>query len=493
MSGLRPFAVSVLFILCVHATAIGQQRSVIQGELEVGSVFSSASTAPFWLRTNQYGIVPIQAPSGIFQAAIWKTYRTPDSVHSRKFDWGFRLNPVLTYDRADKAQLLLPEANLSVRFKSIELYVGRRRTVTGLGDTTLSSGFYASSGNALPIPKIQIGTIGYAPLHFTKDFVAINAAFAHGWFNVPYIQGVRWHQKHLYVRLGKPASALKFYAGVNHQVQWAGHADYLKDRPDVGDGSGYLPSDWSFYKYVVFSYTPKDWELIPGYTAFDSYRVGNSVGSIDFGVELNTKGSHLLAYYQHTYEDVSGLVFLNMPDGLWGISYSPKPVRSSSFRVSRLTLEYLTTKSQSGSSFYIPGSTYQGVDNYYNHSQYNEGWSYFGRTMGTPFIAPRQDFDPSYNLPGGQFFINNRVNMWYVGLQATYRKALFTLRTSYSRNYGTYNDPFKTDVPQFSSLLAAQIPMFRLTNTYLVAKFALDNGGLYTKASGGYIGFKKNW
>lgn len=492
MSGLRPFAVSALLILSLHQAATGQQRSGLHGEIEAGSVLSSQSATPFWLRTNQYGIIPAQAPAGLLQAAIWKSYRQPDSAYRRKWDWGFKVNPVLAYDRTENLKLLLVEANLKIRFGVLELWAGRRREVIGLGDTTLSSGFYAGSGNALPIPKIQLSTIGYVPLHFTKDFLAINAGFAHGWFNVPYIQDARLHQKYLYVRLGKPASSVKFYAGVNHQVQWAGHSESLKQRPDVA-ANGYLPSDWGFYKYVVFSYTPKDWNTIAGYTSFDSYRVGNSVGSIDFGVEFTTRGKKMLAYYQHPYEDVSGILFLNVPDGLWGLSCAIQSDKPASFQLIRLALEFLTTKNQSGPTFYIPGSSYQGGDNYYNHGQYAEGWSYFGRTIGTPFIAPKQDFDPSYNLTGGQFFTNNRVNMWYVGVQARYRKSTFLLRASYSQNYGTYNEPFLPIHGQFSGLLSAQIPVARWNNTAIVAKLAVDNGGLYTDAVGGYIGIKKSW
>ncbi|WP_461113696.1 capsule assembly Wzi family protein [Spirosoma jeollabukense] len=495
MPGLRPCAFLALFLFGFYSTSIGQQRSVFHGEIEAGSIISSESVTPFWLRTNQYGIVPNQAPAGLFQAAIRKSYAQPDSAHTRKFSWGFTLNPVLTYDRNDKLKVLLPEAHLKVRFKAIELYAGRRREVIGLGDTTLSSGFYAVSGNSLPVPKLQIGTIGYAPLHFTNDFLAVNAGFSHGWFNVPYLQGVRLHQKYLYLRFGKPASSFKFYAGVNHQVQWAGHADYLKQRPDIADANGYFPSDWSFYKYVVFSYTPKDYGKIAGYTDFDSYRVGNSVGSIDFGAEFTTEGHKFMAYYQHAYEDVSGIVFLNMPDGLWGLSCAFTPEQPTAFHLTRLNLEFLTTKDQTAPTFDIPGSKYQGGDNYYNHSQYTEGWSYFGRTIGTPFIAPGQDFDKKFPLPNGQFFPNNRVNMWYVGLQASYRKATFLLRTSYSKNYGTFKDQStNSNYPtQFSGLISAQIPISRWNHVALISKLSIDNGGLYTNTIGGYIGVKKSW
>ncbi|GAB4025076.1 capsule assembly Wzi family protein [Spirosoma koreense] len=493
MSAFHRYVPAILFILGFPVIGISQQRSGFQAEIEAGSVLSSQSATPFWLRTNQYGIVPNRAPSGLLQAAIRKQYAAPDSTHRRKVDWGFSVNPVLTYDATNRGKLLLVEANAKIRFKAIELYVGRRREVTGLGDTTLSSGFYAVSGNSLPIPKLQLSTIGYAPLHFTRDFLAVNAGFAHGWFNVPYIQGVRLHQKHLYLRFGKPASRLKIYAGVNHQVQWAGHADYLKQRPDIADANGYFPSDWSFYKYVVFSYTPKDWSNVPGYTYFDSYRVGNSVGSIDFGAELTLNRTRLLAYYQHAYEDVSGIVFLNMPDGLWGLSFAFTPEHPTAFRINRLLLEFLTTKNQTAPTFEVPGSKYQGGDNYYNHSQYTEGWSYFDRTIGTPFIAPRQDFDPSSVLYNGQFFSNNRVNMWYVGLQGSFRQTTFQLRTSYSRNYGTFREPPASYPTQFSALLSAQVPVTQWPKTALLLKLALDNGGLYTNAVGGYVGLKKSW
>ena len=101
------------------------------------------------------------------------------------------MSPVGIYNKNDKFEFVLPEAHASVRYKRVELWAGRRREVMGLGDTTLSSGFYSVSGNSLPVPKVQIGTVGFTPLKFTRNFVAVHAGFAHGWFNTDYIQGVR--------------------------------------------------------------------------------------------------------------------------------------------------------------------------------------------------------------------------------------------------------------------------------------------------------------
>ena len=491
--GLRTFVFSVLCIVLCWVQALCQQRASLEGEVALGTVFSSNTVSPFWLRTNQYGIIPEKAPSGILQLALQKGYQSPDSVHHRKFDWGFRVNPVVTVDRQNSLKVLLPEVNLSVRFKAFEVYAGRRRQVTGLGDTTLTSGFYAVSGNALPLPKLQIATVGYASLPFTNNLLAINAGFAHGWYKMATLQGVRLHQKYVYVRLGKPTSRVRGYVGLNHQVQWAGHAEYLKQRPDIADANGYFPSSWKFYKYVVFSYTPKDWAKVAGYTSFDSYRVGNSLGSIDFGFELALPSGRWLAYHQHAYDDVSGIVFKNVPDGLWGLSYHPSVDQRSAFRINRLTAEFLTTTNQSGSTFYVPGSSYQGGDNYYNHGQYTEGWSYFGRTIGTPFIAPGSDFPPSLGLSTGPFFPNNRVTMGYLAAQAIYRKITVQLRASYSKNAGTFSHPLMSNLSQFSALASVRLPILRISNTWLEASIAMDKGDLYTNTIGSFISLKKNW
>jgi hypothetical protein len=469
--------------------------SFLHANLEIGSVVSSGSRVPFWLRTNQYGIIPDQSPAGIVQASIFRDYTKPDSLLNakRQFDWGFVVNPVVTYESQNKFKIILPEAHVKVRFRSIEFYAGRRRDLMGLGDSTLSSGFYAVSGNAMPIPKIQISTIGYVPIAFRK-FVAINAGFAHGWINTPpYIYGARLHQKYLYFRLGKPVSKTKFYFGINHQVMWSGHSEYLRQNPDLAI-NGRLPDSWKLYPYVILGYTPKDWFKKAGYTSFDSYRIGNHVGSYDAAIETRINGNRLLFYHQHAYEDVSSLIFKNAPDGLWGINWQLHEHLNNhrNFKLTRLTLEFLTTTNQSGTTFYIPGSIYQGADNYFNHSQYTEGWSYSGSTIGTPFIAPGKDLDLSQNPPP-RSFPNNRINMLYLGAQGKYNSVLITLRTSYSRNFGVPGGAFIPPRNQFSSLLSAQLPVRQWYNTTIIAKLSLDKGDLFIKSYGGYLGIKKSW
>ncbi|GAB4031929.1 capsule assembly Wzi family protein [Spirosoma gilvum] len=379
---------------------------------------------------------------------------------------------------------LLPEAHLKLAIGSIELYAGRRRDVIGLGDSLLSSGFIIGSGNALPIPKIQIATRGYVPLKFLKNFVSINAGYAHGWFTDAYIQGSYLHQKYLYWRFGKPTASLKVHIGMNHQVQWGGQADYLLNSPYAEQGR--LPSSFKYYGNVVMASRPTDYEN-QDYTSFDgSYRIGNHVGGHDFGVELTTYHASILIYYQHPFEDVSGLLFQNLPDGLFGFRWKrPSPAHLTGLQVNHVVAEFLTTLYQSGATFWRINSSYQGKDNYFNHSQYQQGWSYQGRSIGTPFIATALELKSDISQAAPTFFADNRVQVYYIGMSGQFSKCTkWTTRLAYSRHYGTYDFPFITPLNQTSFLATALMPVSKGNRAFLYTSIAFDTGQVYAQTVG---------
>lgn len=485
----------VAIILCGLTGPLAQAQSATsarwQGQVDVGGWASTGQVMPFWLRANQYGTVPLSTPSGTIRVSSWRPYKQHDSTRSvrgQRFDWSAGVQVVGNV--ASTNQLLLPELYGKVRWRSIELAVGRWRQLTGLGDSTLSSGFINGSGNAIPVPKVQLATRGYIPLGFTKRFVAINAGFVHGWFTGAYIQGSYLHQKYLYVRLGKPASRFKVYMGANHEVQWAGQADYLKATDVAIDGK--LPSQFKYYPNVVFGTRPDYWQT-GDYTSFDgAYWFGNGLGSEDVGVELATATGTWLLYHQHIYEDLSGLLWYNAPDGLTGLSWH----RHASARagwLNRIVVEFLSTMDQSGPTFDLPyTANYQGNDNYFNHGQYIEGWSYLGHTIGTPFLMPQNEVQSA--AKGPQFFPNNRVQMGYVGANGQLNNALnWTFRLSYSRNYGTFTVPYPVPYGQLSTLISVHWQLPRLAGTQVTASVAMDQGQLVANTVGSFIGLRKKW
>lgn len=486
-------------VLTLPVTAQPKQpQPSIRFTLEVGTLRATPAHTPFWLSTNQYGIVPPRGSFGTLRAGAQRDYQLrPDTTRKQRsrLDWGFGLYAVANVGAprsASSPALLLPDAYVKVKFGWLELYGGNRREVFGLGDTVLTSGFVAWSGNATPFPKVQIHTPDFVPLPFTKKLLALRVGYAHGWFANTYVRGSYLHQKYLYGRFGKPTWRVRLYGGLNHQVQWGGRADYLVGTPLAVNGT--LPTSFRDYVSLVTGRYPDDFQN-NRFTGFDGEnRIGNHVGSYDLGLEWRGRASNWFLYHQHIYDDASGLALRNLPDGLTGLRFLNQKTTGTAFRMQRVVLEWLSTLNQSGPVF-DQTLRYQGRDNYFNHSQYREGWSYRGRTLGTPLIAPRSDFSPAVNaLAGGGFFPNNRVVAWYAGAEGTFRRGpVLNGRVSYSRNLGTYNQPYPQVFRQFSTLLSAQWRLTRWPGVSLITSMALDRGGLYTDSFGSYVGLRKSW
>ncbi|MBO0952639.1 capsule assembly Wzi family protein [Fibrella forsythiae] len=460
----------------------GQVAHPLHAQIETGGITSSCGETPFWLRVNQFGIIPQAAPLAMVRVRVSRTDNAVDTAthQTNRFGWGFALNPVLNL--GSRNQLLLPEVYVTVRSNTFEMWAGRRRELIGLGDSLLSSGFVIGSGNALPIPKIQLATRGYVPLKFLKRFVAINAGYAHGWFTNAYIQGSYLHQKYLYWRFGKPKSFLKVHLGLNHQVQWGGQADYLLTSPYALNGR--LPASFSYYGNIIMATRPNDIEN-DDYNSFDgAYRIGNHVGGHDLGIQLTTTRETILLYFQHPFEDVSGLLWQNLPDGLIGFSWRRLVIdRLAAGQLDHFVLEYLTTLDQSGSTFWVPNSAYQGADNYFNHAQYREGWSYHGRAIGTPFIAPQTELRSAINR--SVFFADNRVEVYYAGAEGRLiNKLRWTIKLAYSWHYGTYAEQFDRALTQYSFLLSTRTGLGKLSKTWLQTAIALDCGEVYPSTLG---------
>ena len=81
--------------------------------------------------------------------------------------------------------------------------------------------------------------------------------------------------------------------------------------------------------------------------------------------------------------------FKNNFDGLWGLNYKEKKYD--------IIIEYLNTTHQSGN---FHGKNGIGVDSYYWHDQYVQGWTVEGQLIGNHVLSPD----------------NNRIEMFLFGL-----------------------------------------------------------------------------
>lgn len=481
-----------LLLISFVSNAQSTKRHQESGYLEAGGLVSSAERTPFWLQANQFGIVPGNGSFGTLRLGITGSLFLRDTVSASKISkrqWTLNYAAEGVGNAGRTNQLLLPEAYLQLAHRQIELVVGRRREVIGLADSTLSSGSYSWSGNALPLPKVRFGTRGFAPIG-RRGWLAINAFIAHGWFaDTWYMQHSFLHQKSVIVRLGRVASRVQFYAGINHNVQWAGRSDYLDYHYAV---NGQLPGQISDFPNVLFAIRTNGIDN-SRITSFDYVNLyGNHVGNTDLAVDVTLSSASLRLYHQHSFDDASGVLFQNVPDGLTGLRLRFNKTDASFFRVNTILLEFLSTLNQSGPTFYQDNTHTKGADNYFNNGQYQEGWTYQGRIIGTPFITLRKDTRPAYQNNTGWAINNNRVQVAHVGLQATVKQRISLLaKVSYSRNYGVPLEPLLDKPAQWSSLLQVGVPTNWLGGSLLTTSLGIDAGQLYENTIGGYVGLRK--
>ncbi|GAA4457344.1 capsule assembly Wzi family protein [Nibrella saemangeumensis] len=472
--------------------------------VEAGGAAASTDRTPFWLHANQFGIVPKEGPFGTARAGIYRDYRLPSDSAGRlypkrlRLDWGYGLSVVSNI--ASKSSLLLPDVYAKARVGIFEARAGRWRQVIGLADSTLGVGPYSWSGNALPIPRIEVSIPTFTPIGFTRGLLAVQGAYAHGWFdNQGGIKNFYLHQKALYLRLGKESWPVRFYGGLNHQAQWGGRSDI--NNP-LFVKSGRLPSTFRDYIDVVLGTSlparaTVDTTRLP--TIDSNNRIGNHLGSADVGVEIQNAGFSVMLYRQFLFDDGSLFYGNNITDGLTGVRFRNRKPVNQGFQLRQLVLEVLDTRSQGGPEFTFVDKT-RGQDEYFNNYQYIDGWAYLGRTLGTPFITPQTDSRAGLpRMVAGpndlrRFTNNNRVLVFHAGLAGTVlRDYTFQLKCSVSDNRGRYIAPFPYHTWQVSSYARFGIPLNASQGLWAHLTVASDNGLLYRNSTGFYFSIRKEW
>lgn len=451
---------------------------------EVTGYGSTQQRTPFWLQANQFGIVSGKGSAASLHAGIEKFWNiSPRKKRIKSWRLGGGIEAVSNF--TPDVHVLLPQAFASLRIKNWELFAGRKKQWIGLADSTLGMGSYAWSTNAMPIPKIQIGTTGFVDVPLTRQWVAFNAFYSEGFFenNRAVTRELKLHQKALYLRLGRAGSKLRLYGGFNHQAQWGGISPYYTV-------NGRMPVGLKSYFYVI---TGKARATGNNLTHFDSTnRIGNHLGSIDLAMEITMRNSGFFLYRQNIYEDGSLYYLNNIADGLNGIRFRRKPQGHSAFQLTEAVVEFLYTKSQGGSSTNT-NTHIRGKDDYFNNAQVRDGWSYLNRAIGSPFIPPTSDTRWNWPKYSDFFTSNNRVKVWNAGFKGTLLERIYwTGKLSYSENFGTYDVPFEGSPKQFSGLISFETLISFLGGTIIKASLAADTGKLYPKTYGASLGLRKN-
>lgn len=490
---------TILFLVSV-TQAEAQLPKSYKAEVEAQAIGTTGGVVPFWMRSNQYGSIPLDGASMAFIGRINKGYSIDSSNRQlynngkKLVDWGFGLEARANVGKGSNLQLI--EAYVKGKLGIFQLSAGRTKDVMGLnGDTLLSSGNFAISGNALGIPKIEISIPEYWRIPIFGGLFSVKGNFAHGWVGkvniadtaLNYIRTVQpetyFHQKSLYITLGMRNWKFKLYGGFSHQAFW-------------GNEKSIYGQDFDLSPAMTFIYVATGKAY--GKAGIPKSKIGNQLGSIDLGAEYEFRNVKVMLYRQNLY-DVGALSKLaNIADGLNGISVENLNYKdeNTGFYLKKGLFEFFYSKNQAG----YPWSTYtqSGDEDYYNNYMYAEGWSYKHLGLGTPLITRRVDARPGQAERQKDFFINNRVIALHTGFSGIIKGISFTTKATYSWNFGTFgtsiyghstgpkrsaptSNIFKT-VQQFSFYLEGDK---KLRNNYkLGAATSFDRGELLNNSFG---------
>lgn len=415
----KAFHFFILFSFGISVNIQSQIIKVPSYNIEAGTSVAGGTQTPFWLLSNQYGLLTPHKFNSWIKAGF---HSEMDSSKTLDYDYGLDL--VNRY--SNQYDIYLHQAYFRLKWKFLRLQVGSIEEKFGNQDPELSSGGIMWSGNARPMPKVTILVPEYTKVPFTKGYLEFKAGISHGWFDDnEYIKDFYLHHKYAYLRLGGKLPVNVHY-GFHHFAQWGG----TTSDPTIGK----LPSGLSdFFKVFLAKggdgSTTTPWEEAAN-------RVGNHMGSENFGFDVKLKKYTINGYWQTIFEDNSGRHHRNIEDGLWGLSIHSV---NKNKVVNGFVYEFIRTTDQSGSTHDPQGGG--GNDNYFNHGFYLKGWTSHKMTIGTPFITSPVIIHRDVQFRSSGSLVNNMVKGHHIGLSGAYRKLTYSIMYSFIMNYGTKDSP----------------------------------------------------
>jgi len=461
MKKLKYFLILLFFPFHVFA-----QKDSINYDVNVIGLTSTGQYSPFWLQSEQYGKISSSPNSADLLVGVNKDFNRNQQL----FNYGFKADLLIQTDNT-KSNVYFQELYAKARFLVFDFIVGAREEHFGNQDSTLSCGGFLFSNNARPMPKVVIGIEHFTPVPFTNGFLEIKGALAQGWFtdNI-YVRGLLLHQKYLYLKLGGNLP-VHFQYGLDHVAEWGGNVPGLGQQPE---------SLRDYFKIFLGSSGGQNSTLNDQINT-----LGNHIISQSMRLDIDISDFQLGGYWQDISEDppvrfITGT--MNLPDGLWGIS-----LRNKHFPfIKGILYEYLNTTDQSGPYNDRDGIIYGGQDNYFNNGIYKNGWTYYSRTIGTPFIS-----SPIYNKDGSITILNNRVQVHHIGLEGDAFGFTYKYLASFSKNYGTYDNPYPLMIQNTSMMLEINKQFPKLSNIQIGCSVGTDVGKLYGNSVGCMFSLKK--
>lgn len=422
----------LIFVFCLSAN--GQKRTYSYKAEAGGSL--QENRLPFWLYTNNYGRIPNDA-------YLWGNvglYSDFQKKNTRKFDYAFGFEGTGLLGKDDN-NIFINQLYGRLRWQNLVVDIGMMNRAIEYDGLSASNGDMLWSTNARSIPGISLSSNNYIKFPWIGKWLSFKFRYAEYRMIDKRVMGdkTHLHNKMAAIRL-TPFAGFSIEGGIEDYAQWGGQNRYTGVK---------APTGLKNYLDIIFIKSGGEEANVSD----QINKAGNHIGQHFFKMGYDAPKWNTQFYYNHMFEDGSGQDFKNWPDGLYGIYLTRKKEKPF---IKSFLYEIYYTKSQSGKYHDRPATEEEmkkqnpndpfygrvvlgGNDNYFNHGDYQSGWTLFGRTIGSPFFTPR--------LPGSdgvtKGIYNSRFMAHHFGLSGNiFWDIQYKLLFSYSVNYGTHSQPF---------------------------------------------------
>lgn len=491
-----------LFILVLHAQAQNSEWGKIRYNIQTDIVASKGEHAPFWLTSNRQGLSSLENNNVNLHAGLFR-----DFDKKRGFTWayGAEIAGAWNYTSPFYVQQLYAD----IKYNCWELSIGSKERYSESKNPTLSGGGLTFSPNARPIPQVRFGINQYTPIFWLfKGWLHVKGHISYGWqtdghfqrshmsnatYKSRYIDKVLFHEKTAFIKIGNQnKSPFSVEMGVEMYTQFGGRV--WEKRPEGDIVLHNLPHSYKEYlkAFIPMAGGSKSTEM-------DQSNVnGNVFGSWHLAFNYHTDDWGIRAYYEHYYEDHSGLLgfdyhynrtgekklitYLPWRDGLFGLEATFPKNRI----VNTILYEFITSRNQSGPILQNPCGDMLGQaggkDWYYTHSYY-QSWQHWGMGMCNPHIlSPLYNAEPNFTMP------YSRIRSHHVGLDGTPCSFIdYRIMTSWTRHWGSYEDPLPEPLTQLSIMGEASYTPTRWSGWRFTIAVAYDHSKLIGNNFGGML------
>ena len=384
----------MLFLFNFSLCSIAQQINY-EGFGSLTGIGFTQDESPFWIHSNQRG--RIDETSNI--SAYFNGTATYQFSRHAKLEAG--LGGLFHDGFTDKIQL--DESYLMLENYWLIAYAGRKQKDELYNGLSASNQNILWSLNARPLLGLHLSLKNPVPL-FKNSGLYLDAVLEEFITDDDrYVKETRIHHKSLHFIYNKIQN-FEVKVGLQHFVQWAG----------ISPTFGELPGSFSDYTSVFLGKEGAD-----DVGGQEANALGNHIGSYEIYINTKVKDYKVQILYNHLFEDGSGRMLRNTPDGRYGVFISKNEDHKF---VNSFMYEFYYTKDQSDVNI-----TSDGSDNYFNNNLYRSGWTYESRILGVPFIT----------LDADRFRINNnKIIAHHIGISGYVNDLPYKFLTSYRKNYG---------------------------------------------------------